>query len=801
MAPVPDGKTGVGTEPYLSLVVTARNDDHGGNLIGRMQVFVHGWIEQARRYGIPSELIVVEWNPPADRPHLVEALRWPKDFGPCTVRIIEVPEALHRRYYHASALPLYQMIAKNVGIRRSRGRFVLATNIDILFSNELAAFLAKQALKPGHMYRIDRHDCMSDVPSEASLEEQLAYCQTHLIRINRREGTFPVSPDGTCALSPDDVASPGAGIFFGRGWFPAERSASREPFRLAREGSELLLNSPDAATALVVDLEPGPGAAGAPLDLEALTDSGEPLARILIDRRSEWRIPLSHPVPDRLWLQARCRGSCIGTDPRVLSLRAFRVDWERGGETAAGGGMRRDGPKPVWRLRRIAGMWAALQWLIEKLAREGPLVKVTVPVSPYLAALLRAYVDRGGFTGMARSAWRGKWRRGSGVVRPRGDISSAWSGVTPGAGWRTVENAGGRDFRQAFSGAELIVTSSAAASSELELRVEAAGELGQRPLELCLLDAGGQLVARHPLDGLSVVRFSLPPSPRCTRVFRLELHDAPDPVEVPASSRVLNVYSCNRVCDHSASGSAAHLPEPWGSGWRLDRTTGAVIASNCAEIILPPYPEAERPFSIDLETTSPTHFEIRDGAGRLLAEFAGEGRELRRLSLSLEPGRTHVLQLSASETFRAYSCGSASAPGSGSPAFLHTNGCGDFTLLAREHWIDLRGYPEFDAFSMNLDSVFCFAAHYGGAPELMLHDPRRIYHIEHGTGSGWTPEGQGKLFERIAAKGLSFVPNDEVLAWAAQMNRLDAPMIFNHEDWGLSRFSLKETELSGPPGP
>jgi hypothetical protein len=83
----------------------------------------------------------------------------------------------------------------------------------------------------------------------------------------------------------------------------------------------------------------------------------------------------------------------------------------------------------------------------------------------------------------------------------------------------------------------------------------------------------------------------------------------------------------------------------------------------------------------------------------------------------------------------------------------------------------------------------------------MLHDPRRIYHIEHGTGSGWTPEGQGKLFERIAAKGLSFVPNDEVLAWAAQMNRLDAPMIFNHEDWGLSRFSLKETELSGPPEP
>ena len=46
-------------EPYLSLVVTARNDDHGGNLLGRMQAFVNGWIGQARRRGIPSELIIV----------------------------------------------------------------------------------------------------------------------------------------------------------------------------------------------------------------------------------------------------------------------------------------------------------------------------------------------------------------------------------------------------------------------------------------------------------------------------------------------------------------------------------------------------------------------------------------------------------------------------------------------------------------------------------------------------------------------------------------------------------------------
>jgi hypothetical protein len=46
-----DGAVCVAPEaPYLSVVVTARNDDHGGNLLGRMQVFVDAWINQAKRH-------------------------------------------------------------------------------------------------------------------------------------------------------------------------------------------------------------------------------------------------------------------------------------------------------------------------------------------------------------------------------------------------------------------------------------------------------------------------------------------------------------------------------------------------------------------------------------------------------------------------------------------------------------------------------------------------------------------------------------------------------------------------------
>ena len=46
--------------PYLSVVVTARTGGHGGNLSGRMQVFVDAWINQAKRHNLSPELIVVE---------------------------------------------------------------------------------------------------------------------------------------------------------------------------------------------------------------------------------------------------------------------------------------------------------------------------------------------------------------------------------------------------------------------------------------------------------------------------------------------------------------------------------------------------------------------------------------------------------------------------------------------------------------------------------------------------------------------------------------------------------------------
>lgn len=172
--------------PHISFVVASRNDNHGGDLLRRMQLFVSGLLTQCRRFNLASELIIVEWNPPADRPPLAEALKWPAQAGPCEVRIISVPSEVHRRFKYSDKLPLFQMIAKNVGIRRARGQFVLATNIDVLFSDELMRFLANSRLEPDIFYRLDRWDVSTDIPDEAPAEEQLRFCQKNILRVNMR---------------------------------------------------------------------------------------------------------------------------------------------------------------------------------------------------------------------------------------------------------------------------------------------------------------------------------------------------------------------------------------------------------------------------------------------------------------------------------------------------------------------------------------------------------------------------------------------------------------------------------------
>jgi hypothetical protein len=119
----------------------------------------------------------------------------------------------------------------------------------------------------------------------------------------------------------------------------------------------------------------------------------------------------------------------------------------------------------------------------------------------------------------------------------------------------------------------------------------------------------------------------------------------------------------------------------------------------------------------------------------------------------------------------------------GKPVSLHTYACGDFTMMAREHWFDVRGYAELNQFPMHLDSMLCYAAHHAGALEQILPEPMRIYHIGHDA-SGVQPDSTQSMSDR------------DLVASIAQMRSLHAPVIFNMDNWGLAALTLPETAVA-----
>ncbi|RZI47100.1 hypothetical protein [Candidatus Finniella inopinata] len=176
-------------KPYLSVVATSRNDDHGGNALWRTQHFVSGLAAQALVHEVSIELILVDWNPPADKSDLVDALAWPENNPYFHYRVVQVPAVYHQQFQFADKLPLFQYLAKNVGIRRAQGEYVLATNIDILFSDKLMQFI-KGGLQPGHCYRVDRFDIDPNIPDGLPFPKILEYADSHVVRVNGLKGTL-----------------------------------------------------------------------------------------------------------------------------------------------------------------------------------------------------------------------------------------------------------------------------------------------------------------------------------------------------------------------------------------------------------------------------------------------------------------------------------------------------------------------------------------------------------------------------------------------------------------------------------
>lgn len=173
--------------PYLSIIMTSRNDDYQGGSFQRLQLAVNTFIDQAKRYNLGAEIILVEWNPPQGRPLLKDVLSLPSDLGPVIFRFIVVPSSIHKKYNASSRINIIRGADLNVGIRRAQGDFIFATNSDILFSNELIQFLSSKRLEKSFFYRANRFDVNRDVMKCSSPEKIIDFCKKNIIRFYLRD--------------------------------------------------------------------------------------------------------------------------------------------------------------------------------------------------------------------------------------------------------------------------------------------------------------------------------------------------------------------------------------------------------------------------------------------------------------------------------------------------------------------------------------------------------------------------------------------------------------------------------------
>ena len=166
----------------LSFVMTARNDDYGGNLLHRMQTSIDSILYHGERHGLDGELVLVEWNPPPNATPLADALDWPDELRSMSARVVTVPAEIHQRFPNSDKLPLFEYIAKNAGIRRAAGEFVLSTNPDLVYSDALVRFFAGDNLRSDRFYRTHRYDVDRLVPLDASVDERESIAESHVFK-------------------------------------------------------------------------------------------------------------------------------------------------------------------------------------------------------------------------------------------------------------------------------------------------------------------------------------------------------------------------------------------------------------------------------------------------------------------------------------------------------------------------------------------------------------------------------------------------------------------------------------------
>ena len=153
--------------PYLSIVLTGRNDGYGGDFVKRFLASLQFNHRELSGRGVSHEFVLVEWAPVAGAPllaDLVEA-RCPPPVS-AALRTVVVDAAYHEAMTLNPLLRFHEYLAKNVGVRRARGEYILVSNCDVILGRHILAQLERRSLEPQVVYRAPRRDLVAALDIE-----------------------------------------------------------------------------------------------------------------------------------------------------------------------------------------------------------------------------------------------------------------------------------------------------------------------------------------------------------------------------------------------------------------------------------------------------------------------------------------------------------------------------------------------------------------------------------------------------------------------------------------------------------
>lgn len=149
------------SKPYLSIVIAVRNDNYGGDFTQRLQACIDWNTKWLETFKIETEFLLVNWNPVAENDSLTSQILWPKNRNHVQIRMINVPNSVHQNYVNTeirNTVPLFEFIAKNAGIRRAKGQFILSMNADVLIHPTILKIISERSLIQNKYYRANRLD-------------------------------------------------------------------------------------------------------------------------------------------------------------------------------------------------------------------------------------------------------------------------------------------------------------------------------------------------------------------------------------------------------------------------------------------------------------------------------------------------------------------------------------------------------------------------------------------------------------------------------------------------------------------